>query len=71
MIIKDINNRGLKEILCVIQGEVEDYSAEKIVIPDGVDSIGHPEPVTHGHLRRAVGREALRPGGHHQKTKER
>lgn len=40
MIIKDINNQGLKEVLCVIQAEADDYSAEKIVIPDGVDIIG-------------------------------
>ena len=40
MIIKDINNKGLKEVLCVIQAEADDYSAEKIVIPDGVDIIG-------------------------------
>lgn len=40
MIIKDINNQGLKEVLCVVQAEADDYSAEKIVIPDGVDIIG-------------------------------
>ena len=54
MIIKDINNRGLKEILCVIQGEVEDYSAEKIVIPDGVDSIGHDAFCNFRNLKEVV-----------------